>query len=266
MTAESPGRPKDSKAEMYNKILQIKSIEHLNDAYFVIGVELGESALEILPGQFFEMKRPEFAHPMLRKPISVYDVQGSTVFFMVKKLGKGTQQLSNLKAGDELDILGPLGNSFPVKDGSKAILVSGGIGYPPLFYLKKQLETAGKTVYWLHGGRCNDDVFPADETWTDDGSCGKRGFVTDGLSAYLDNVTPDVIYACGPQQMLKAVHQLAEKHQVSLYVSLEEYMACGIGVCHGCAVKVKTDCEIGVTYKTVCKDGPVFDSREIVWE
>jgi dihydroorotate dehydrogenase electron transfer subunit len=251
---------------MFNRILKVQSLEHLNDSYFVIGIHLDSDAQDILPGQFFELKNPAFSHPMLRKPISVYDVQGNTVFFMVKKLGKGTEQLSLLKAGDNLDLLGPLGNGFPLTEGSKALLVSGGIGYPPMLYLKKQLEAAGKSVYWIHGGRCEEDVFPADETWTDDGSCGKRGFVSEGLTAYLEQERPDSIYACGPQLMLKACHQITAKHNITLYVSLEEYMACGIGVCHGCAVKVKADSDIGVTYKTVCKDGPVFDSREIVWE
>jgi dihydroorotate dehydrogenase electron transfer subunit len=251
---------------MYNKILPIKDIRHQNDSYFVIEIDLGKAANDILPGQFFQIKRPEFTSPMLRKPISVFDIQGDLVSFMVKRLGKGTGQLSQLRAADDIDILGPLGNGFPLPEGSKAVLVSGGIGYPPLYYLKKQLEQVGKSVYWLHGGRCDDDIFPADEIWTDDGSCGSKGFVTDGLKSFLEKHKPDVIYACGPNPMLKACHQIAEKHGINLYVSLEEYMACGIGVCHGCAVKVKDDSDIGVTYKTVCKDGPVFDAREVVWE
>jgi dihydroorotate dehydrogenase electron transfer subunit len=251
---------------MFNKILQINSIKHLNAQYFVIEINWGKTAQNLLPGQFFEMKRPEYSTPRLRKPISVYDINGDLVSFMLKKIGKGTGQLSQLKAGDDIDILGPLGNGFPLPEGSKAVLVSGGVGYPPLYYLKKQLELVGKSVYWLHGGRCNEDIFPADETWTDDGSCGSQGFVTEGLSAYLENNKPDVIYACGPNPMLKACAKLAALHNVTLYVSLEEYMACGIGVCHGCAIKVKDDSDIGVTYKTVCKDGPVFDAKDIVWE
>jgi dihydroorotate dehydrogenase electron transfer subunit len=251
---------------MYNKILQIQDIKHLNDSYFVIEIDLGKTAKDIIPGQFFEMKKADAVSPMLRKPISVYDVHGNMVSFMVKRIGKATEQLSEMQTGDSLDILGPLGSGFPLPEGNKAVLVSGGIGYPPLYYLKKQLEQVGKAVYWLHGGRCGDDIFPTDETWTDDGSCGSKGFVTDGLKAYLEKNKPDVIYACGPNPMLKACAELAAKHNVTLYVSLEEYMACGIGVCHGCAVKVKDYSDIGVTYKTVCKDGPVFDARDIVWE
>ena len=251
---------------MFNRIFELTSIEHLNQLYFTLSVDIGEAATDIKPGQFFELKRPYYSHPMLRKPISVYDVQDNTVFFMVKQLGKATEQFSQMQPGDKLDLLGPLGNTFPLVKGEKAVLVSGGIGYPPLFFLKKQLAAAGKHVYWLQGGRTKDDIFPADEIWTDDGSAGKAGYVTDGLLDYLKGNKPDVIYACGPKPMLKACADIAAKHNIPLYVSLEEYMACGIGVCHGCAVKVKADNAIGVDYKTVCKDGPVFAAREVVWE
>jgi dihydroorotate dehydrogenase electron transfer subunit len=251
---------------MFNRVQPILSIEHLNSAYFIIRLDIGEAAIEVKPGHFFELKNPKFRHPLLRKPISVYDEQDETLSFMIKRLGKGTEQLSQLQKGDEIDLLGPLGNSFPAIDGINAVLVSGGIGYPPLFFLKKQLLQAGKQVWWLHGGRGKEDVFPADEIWTDAGSIGHAGFVTKGLAEYLKQAKPDVIYACGPKPMLKTCAEIASKHAIPLYVSLEEYMACGIGVCHGCAVKVKADNAIGVDYKTVCKDGPVFNAKEIVWE
>ncbi len=251
---------------MFNRIIAINSIEQLNESYYVISVDIGESVKEIRPGQFFELKKPESCYPMLRKPISVYDIQSTKVSFMIKKLGKATEQFAVMKAGDKLDIIGPLGNGFSITEGNKAIIVSGGIGYPPLYYLKTQLEQAGKTIYWLHGGQTSIDIFPADEIWTDDGSAGNKGFVTEGLTNYIKNQKPDVIYACGPKAMLKACHQIAERNSVPLFVSLEEYMACGIGVCYGCAVKVRTDNSIGVTYKTVCKDGPVFEAKDIVWE
>ena len=251
---------------MINQLVEIKETQHLNSLYFVHTVHLGPLAADIKPGQFFALKNPDFTHPMLRKPISVYDVQDETVAFMIKRLGKGTEQLALLKTGDKLDLLGPLGNSFPVIDVENAVLVSGGIGYPPLFFLKKQLEQAGKQVYWLHGGRSKEDVFTADEIWTDDGSVGNVGFVTEGLLDYLNQKKPDIIYACGPKPMLKICAGIASKQAIPLYVSLEEYMACGIGVCHGCAVKVKSDNPIGIDYKTVCKDGPIFLAEEIIWE
>jgi dihydroorotate dehydrogenase electron transfer subunit len=251
---------------MLNQILPISSIEHLNAAYFIITVDLGDSAAEIKAGQFFQIKSNEMRFPMLRKPISTYNVEGNYVSFMIKIMGKGTEILSKLRTGNRLDILGPLGNSFPLTHQKKVVLVSGGIGYPPLWLLKKELLKSQNQFYWLHGGRDMHDIFPADEIWTDDGSYGNKGFVTEGLAAFLQKDHPDAIYACGPKAMLYACHELAIRHNVILYVSLEEYMACGIGVCHGCAVAVKSDDQTGFTYKTVCKDGPVFDSREIVWQ
>jgi dihydroorotate dehydrogenase electron transfer subunit len=242
------------------------SIEHLNDAYFVIKVDLGTHEYELKPGQFFELKNPQVSTPMLKKPISVYDAQAGVVSFMIKRIGKGTELLSQLQAGELLEIMGPLGNSFPVKDVQKAVLVSGGIGYPPLSFLKQELTKAGISIYFMHGGQSALDTFPADEIWTDDGSVGNKGFVTEGLIDSFQTHKADIVYACGPKAMLKHLSTLCAEFEIPLYVSLEEYMACGIGVCHGCAVKVKTDNAIGVTYKTVCKDGPVFDSREIVWE
>lgn len=251
---------------MINQLVEIQKTQHLNMLYFVHTVLLGPLAKEIMPGQFFELKNPAFTHPMLRKPISVYDVDGESVSFMIKKLGKGTEQLALLKSGGTIDLLGPLGNSFLIDDSKNVLLISGGIGYPPLYYLKKNLLRARKQVWWIHGGRSKEDIFPADEIWTDDGSAGNKGFVTDGMPDYLNKHQPEVIYACGPKPMLKTSAAIALKHGIPLYVSLEEYMACGIGVCHGCAVKVKADNAIGVDYKTVCKDGPVFDANEIIWD
>jgi dihydroorotate dehydrogenase electron transfer subunit len=251
---------------MINEFIMIKNVEHLNEMYFIISIEVGEVAQAVKAGQFFQIKPAYNSSTMLRKPISVYDVNGTDVKLMIKNLGKGTNQLATLKTGDMLDVIGPLGNGFPLLYNKKAILVSGGIGYPPLFFLEKKLREQNCKIYWLHGGQTVDDIFPADEMWTDDGSLGNRGYVTKGLDGYLVKQKSDVIYACGPQPMLKACHKIAEEHKVPLYVSLEEYMACGIGVCHGCAVAVKPSGSEGYTYKNVCKDGPVFKSDEIVWD
>lgn len=251
---------------MLNQIFKVKDVSQINKHYFVLEVPLEKANTKILPGQFFTLKNLKYSYPMLKKPISVYDFDRNSVSFMIKRVGLGSEHLSLLKSGDEVEMLGPLGNGFPIRTEKNVVLVSGGIGYPPLFFLKKELQKAGKDVYWLHGGRCNEDVFPADEIWSDDGSCGTQGFVTQGLSEVLKNNKPDIIYACGPMAMLKTCSELAGANQIPLFVSLEEYMACGIGVCHGCAVKVMSENSIGVDYKTVCKDGPVFDAKDVVWE
>ncbi len=251
---------------MFSGLAEIRDTVHLNAFYFVHTVNLGDLAQQIKPGQFFELKPSIPSQHRLRKPFSVYGVQSPEISFMIRKTGPATEQFSLLKPGDRLDIIGPLGNSFPIEPGKQALLVSGGIGYPPLSLLKKELLKAGNQVWWMHGGRTKDDIFPADAIWTDDGSAGQTGFVTDGLLDYLQSHNPDVVYACGPKPMLKTCAGIAFEHRIPLFVSLEEYMACGIGVCHGCAVKVKSDNSIGVDCKTVCKDGPVFNADEIIWE
>jgi dihydroorotate dehydrogenase electron transfer subunit len=251
---------------MMNKAIPIRSIEHLNGTYFVITIDLGSTANEVQAGQFFQIKPAIGSVSLLKKPISVYDVKGTEIKLMIKTVGNATEQLSKLLSGDRLDVTGPLGNGFPLAEKKSVVLVSGGIGYPPLFFLKKNLLELNSEVYWLHGGHSKGDMFAADEMWTDDGSKGKKGLVTTGLAALLEYRKPDIIYACGPKAMLKACHQLTSEQNIPLYVSLEEYMACGIGVCHGCAVKVRTEDAIGTTYKTVCKDGPVFNAKDIVWE
>lgn len=246
---------------MYYKHIKIEKAETLNPDYFILWIKDAELAELTSCGQFYEIKPLQYGK--LRKPISVYDVEKDYIGFMIKVLGKGTELLSHLKKGDMLDLIGPLGTAFPLVEGKKIALVSGGIGYPPLWYLRKKLNHKNK-VYWLHGGNRKTDIFPCDEIWTVDGSLGNPGFVSQGLETLLKYGEFDLIYACGPEPMLKAVAQIAKLYEVKLYVSMEAYMACGIGVCHGCVVPTgKTD---EIVYKTVCKDGAVFDAEDICWE
>lgn len=246
---------------MYCKNLKIIKNERIKPDYFILWVKDAEIAEQCQCGQFFEIKAAD--SPSLAKPISVYDVEKGQIGFLIKILGEGTRNLSSLAAGKELNVLGPLGNPFPICEGKKIALVSGGVGYPPLYFLRKQILKKNKT-YWLHGGASKADIFPCDEIWTVDGSIGNKGFVTDGLEILLKYGEFDRIYACGPEGMLKTCAAIAARNEVELYVSMEAYMACGIGVCHGCVVPTgKPD---NIVYKTVCKDGAIFDATEICWE
>jgi len=240
--------------------LPVVKAESLNQDYFILWVQEQSLAAQTKAGQFFQLKVPD--SQSLYKPISVYDVDKAFIGFFVKKLGKGTNALSQLRRGDLLSLIGPLGTEFPIQSKKKVVLISGGVGYPPMWYLRKQLAKQND-VYWLHGGNSKQDVFPCDEIWTVDGSLGSKGFVTQGLEAILKFNSFDVIYACGPEPMLKAVYQLANEYKVKLYVSMEAYMACGIGVCHGCVVP--TGSSENIEYKKVCDDGAVFDANDICW-
>ena len=243
--------------------------EELSEDYFILWIwdeALGEAGQ---PGQFYEIRAlaslasPYRTIPKLFKPISIYDNQGGRIGFMIKKVGEGTQALSKLRTGDMLELVGPCGNGFPIFQGKHILLVSGGIGYPPLWFLQKSLIHQNQ-VYWMHGGASIPDVFPCDEIWTDDGSIGRKGLVSQNLDQTLKTKEIDVMYSCGPTPMLAAAQRIAASLGVEHYTSLEAYMACGIGVCHGCAVPIGT--KENWDYLRVCKEGPVFNAKDVRWE
>jgi len=185
-------------------------------------------------------------------------------------VGEGTKKLSGCKKGDIVDILGPLGNGFSFSDHYKRIfIVAGGIGVAPMLFLASYLQKKGvnpsECMVFL-GGRSKDDLLCSDDflrigmkihLTTDDGSAGDRCFVTHPLEIALEKGRPDIIYACGPLEMLKCVAGIAEKHTVTCQVSIETIMACGMGACLGCAVERK---ETSGNYMHACLDGPVFDA------
>ncbi len=212
--------------------------------------------------------------PILARPFGISAVirrQAIELYYRV--VGKGTALLSTVERGAMLSLQGPLGNGFPEPDrDALPILVAGGSGFPPLLFFAARL--ASKPVVFL-GARNKDCLVPATAIkccrsharkvyiTTDDGSAGKAGFVTDALTAFLDGSRERdraVIYSCGPRAMMAAVSKVAADRNVPSYVSMEERMACGLGVCMGCSVAVKAG-----GYKRVCKEGPVFDARVIDW-
>ncbi len=245
--------------------------EELSDEYFILWIWDEALGAAGKPGQFYEIRalsslanlQTFHGIPKLFKPISIYDNQGGRIGFMIKKVGTGTNALSRLRAGDTLELIGPCGTGFPVFRGRRILLISGGIGYPPLWYLQKELINHNQ-IYWMHGGGGQADVFPCDEIWTEDGSIGRKGRVCDNLEETIAKYEVDTVYSCGPQGLLRTVCEITNKLDIEHYCSLEAYMACGIGVCHGCAVPIGHPEDW--TFKRVCKEGPVFNAKEIRWE
>ncbi len=229
--------------------------------YFVLTISETDLAQKSVAGQFYNLGYSSGEIPRLKKPISIYDINGDEISFMIKRIGKGTSELSKLRPGDEIKILGPLGNGFPLLKDKKVLLISGGVGYPPMVHLKKELKDC--VAIHLHGGRTKTDIFPCDIAYTEDGSFGKKGFVTKDLDFIIRENEIDLIYTCGPDVMMKAVGKIAKDNGIECYLSLEEYMACGIGACYGCAVRIKADNSDGFVNKRVCKDGPVFEINEL---
>lgn len=210
------------------------------------------------PGQFINIKLDGF---FLRRPISICDVCGDETTIIYKTVGSGTEYLSRLSTGEKLDVLSGLGNGFDLsKSGNAPLVIGGGVGVPPMYYLAKCLKNEGKDVTAVLGFNTADEVFGTKEfealgiktvLATADGSLGEKGFVTDVLP---DSYT--YFYTCGPEPMLKAVYG---KTVTSGQLSFEERMGCGFGACMGCSCKTKYGS------KRICKDGPVLVKEEIIW-
>ena len=243
---------------MKQSIFTILSNEALTDSVYkmVLG---GDTSAITASGQFVNI---QLAGKFLRRPISVCDYDDSTLTIVYKVVGKGTAQMSDMTAGEELDILTGLGNGYDLTlSGSKPVLLGGGVGVPPMYNLAKKLKAEGKTVSVILGFNTASEVFYEEEfktlgcdvtVTTVDGSKGKKGFVTDALP---ENYT--YFYTCGPEPMLKAVYKASA---TSGQMSFEKRMGCGFGACMGCSCKTLTG------YKRICKEGPVMKKEEILWE
>jgi dihydroorotate dehydrogenase electron transfer subunit len=236
------------------------------------------------PGQFVMVRPPLVTDPLLPRAFSIYRISqvgggAPVVEILYKILGKGTQCLSRMEPGREVEILGPLGNSFTVAPDLKtAILVAGGIGVPPISALATQIRNSQFAIRNLEvflGGKTADDILCVKDfethgvsahITTEDGSLGTRGLVTDLLAPFLlgSRLSALSVFTCGPPGMLSAVARLAETCGVPCQTSVEANMACGFGACMGCAIEARSH-GVEPVYKLVCKDGPVFDSRELVW-
>ena len=245
-------------------VYQVEIAENIFDMW--IETEL---AKEAHPGQFVGVY-PKNKSTILPRPISICEVnEEKTALRLVYRIaGQGTREFSGFAAGDSVEILGILGNGFPLEEGKgkKVFLMGGGIGVPPILQLAKELD-ADKSI--LVGYRDNNlflkedlDKYGKVYVATEDGSAGTKGNVMDAIAA--NALEADVIFACGSMPMLRAIKKYAEEHQIKAYISLEEHMACGVGACLGCVVKTKeVDHHSHVHNARICTDGPVFDAEEV---
>ena len=244
---------------MKQGIYKIISNRPLTDTVFQMVLEGDVSHIKN-SGEFINIK---LEGKYLRRPISVCDVDATTVTIVYKVVGGGTEQMSEMPVGTVLDVLTGLGNGYDlVPSGDKPLLLGGGVGVPPLYNLAKRLIERGKKVTVVLGFNTKDEIFYenefmalGDETYvtTADGSYGIMGFVTDAIK----DLDYTYFYTCGPEPMLKAVYKTSK---TSGQMSFEERMGCGFGACMGCSCKTLTG------YKRICKDGPVMKKEEILWE
>lgn len=249
------------------KTVLVTRQEQLLDDVWSLWLGAGSMALEAGPGQFISMYSRDGSR-LLPRPLSICEIDRDKeeLRIVYRVVGAGTQEFSSLKAGDSVDILGPLGNGFPkVSPDKRVLLMGGGIGIPPMLELAKSLEGIRTAVLGYRDRLFLNQEF---EPWgevliaTEDGSAGTKGNVLDAVREH--GVKADVIMACGPAAMLRAVKAYAAKERIECYLSLEEKMACGVGACLACVCQTKeVDHHSNVHNRRICKDGPVFAAEEV---
>ena len=244
---------------MKQNVFEIVSNKALTENVFQMVLK-GDTTAITAPGQFVNIQLEGL---YLRRPISVCDLDGDKLTIVYKAVGKGTEQMSHMCAGEKLDVLTGLGNGYDLSlSGDKPVLLGGGVGVPPMYLLAKELLKQGKKVSVILGFNTKSEIFYEQEfkdlgcdvtVTTVDGSYGTKGFVTTAL----ENMEYTYFYTCGPEPMLKAVYKASA---TSGQMSFEKRMGCGFGACMGCSCKTLTG------YKRICKEGPVMKKEEILWE
>ncbi len=247
--------------------IPVAGLEQIQPDVFLLKLQSKELGEISKPGQFFNIKVSEGYFPLLRRPFSICNVEDDIISFMFDIHGEGTKLLSQKVKGDEIDILGPLGNGFNLDDDYKtAVIVAGGLGSAPFPLMIKKLSEE-KNIISFVGGRTEKNVI----SWklknvnysTDDGSLGFNGNVVQLLenNEKIFSESKCKVFACGPNPMLKALQEYCLKNNINCELSTECAMACGFGICQGCPIESSNPDE---PYKLVCKDGPVFNAKEIV--
>lgn len=258
-------KKKEAKARV---VARVESQDCLADGIYSMWIQAGEIAAGAKPGQFLSLFTRD-ASRLLPRPISICEIEkgAGRLRVVYRVAGAGTEEFSRYQAGDPVTVMGPLGNGFPLEGdpGRKAFLIGGGIGIPPMLQLAKELNCHKQMVLGYR-----DKLFLKEEfeaygkvaVATEDGSAGTRGNVIDVIRE--NGLTADVVYACGPAPMLRAVKAYALKQGMECWLSLEERMACGVGACLACVCQSKeVDGHSHVHNKRICKDGPVFAAQEV---
>ena len=253
--------------------LTVKQTEHISAKHVLLRLTDSKPLPEMLPGQFVEVRVDGSASTFLRRPISInfVDKEANELWLMVAMIGEGTRQLGNLKVGDKLNCVLPLGNGFSMPNlipahSPSILLIGGGVGVAPLLYMGAELKKQGVEPTFLLGARTKDDLLEVDLfrqygrvcITTEDGSEGEKGFVTN--HSILQQEHFDRIATCGPKPMMMAVARFAQQANIDCEMSLENMMACGLGACL-CCVEKTTQGNL-----CVCKEGPVFNVKQLLWQ
>lgn len=251
-------------------IYKVVSNDKLCPKFYRLVIDAKEIAREVKPGQFVHIKTSETLEPFFRRPFSVYRAKKHVEVFY-EAVGLGTTLMTEMKEGDAIDVIGPVGTPFtlPSKNIKQVVMVAGGIGIAPFLMLSDILKKRKLDLVLLYGGRTGGHVYPMKEfkengckvyVATDDGSRGVKGRVSKLFPKLKMSPESTVIYTCGPSPMMAAVQEFAKKNNIQGQAACEEIMACALGACLGCSIKTTKG------FKTVCYDGPVFDLQEVVFD
>lgn len=261
------------------EVAKVKNQRRLKGEYRLLDLDSTAIAAAVQPGQFVHLRVPRLASSVLRRPFSVFKAQPGRLSILYKNIGQGTQAMTELRPGDKVNILGPLGNGFPPpRTGRYPLLVAGGYGMAALYLTAKRSSVKGVVFV---GGATADDILCADDfrrlNWdvriaTEDGSAGQKGLVTRILDRWLKTERRGreiEFFACGPNGMLQAVCKRAIKDGWRGWISMDRHMGCGLGACLACVQKVRQRNAAGSEtwiWARVCTEGPVFECRDILWE
>ena len=243
--------------------------------YRILVLESFSIASSVRPGQFVHLRVPHLVGAVLRRPFSVFKTDGKSISILYKRVGRGTHAMMEIACGEEVSLMGPLGNGFPpISGGTFPVIVGGSYGVAPLYFLAERTQAKG--IVFLGGSTAADVLCVGDferlgwevRVVTEDGSLGRQGLVTSVVDSWLEEREASVVpafFACGPDGMLRAVGERAVTGGWNAWLSLDKHMGCGVGVCLACVQKIRRD-DGTECWARVCRDGPVFESREIVWE
>jgi dihydroorotate dehydrogenase electron transfer subunit len=238
----------------------IKKPENISKNHYLLKIKDEKISL---PGQFINIRVEDNFDPLLRRPFSIYNQTDDIMEVVVNVVGKGTKIISEYRPGT-IDIIGPTGSGFTILKDKNVLLIGGGVGNAPLYYLAKELKKSNCNITYIYGSRSNEFIYMKDAfssisnnffIMTDDGSMGEKGLVTDKAAKLLSSTKYDMIYTCGPGPMMKALLNISRDTDIE--VSVENYFGCGVGICSGCAVETNDG------FKRACVEGPVFNGKNL---
>lgn len=251
---------------MHETKARVESIDVISEKYRRMTLQVGWQ--EWTPGQFVMVHVP-CGSIIVRRPFGIVGIEDGVLELCFKLVGPGTNALAHVKVGDDVEVLGPLGRGFDELKGTAHVLVAGGYGIAPIFGLARKLAAEGRKPVIAYGAKAAADLLYRHELnslgcdlhfFTEDGSVGEKGMVTDTLASLLASLDEPLLYACGPKGLLQAVAAMGLEGGTPTQVSLDEYMACGIGVCLGCMCEMNDG-----TRQRACREGPVFNARDVKW-